>query len=198
MTKPQRALKNFEVFGLAWRIAGGTKALLKGVDFKLALLLTAVCAPSWLSDGWWEQTLSVLPNLLGFTLGGFAIFLGFGSDQFQKEIADEEEHKSLYLSVSAAFLLFVLFQVAALLYALVAKALWQPTPAILSFAKPFFIGYGNYICWGVGYFLFLYSIILSLRAAARIFRVSRWYNHFLVVEMRESEGISGRDGAPHQ
>lgn len=159
------------------------------------LVLLAICYPVWSIEGWWAQPLAVIPNLLGFTLGGFAIFLGFGNENFKEMIADKDELNSLYLSVSAAFLLFVTFQVAALLYALSASALWIPTPEIFSFARSFFIRFGNQFFWGFGYFLFLYSIVCSLRAALRIFRVSRWYNAFLVAESSNRADASNDDSA---
>lgn len=184
MSVRHKALTNAKILLLAWQIAGGKREFFKSGDFWITFILLFICMPAWMTDGWWSQPIGVIPNLLGFTLGGFAIFLGFGTDDFKEEIADENELKSLYLSVSAAFLLFVAFQVAALLYALAASALWQPTPKLLLFAAPFISKYGNPIFWGFGYFLFLYSIVCSLRAALRIFRVSRWYNSFLVVEAK--------------
>jgi hypothetical protein len=189
----RKPLSTIRVLILAWRIAGGTRDFFRSWDFWCALVLLAVCYPAWSVEGWWNQPLSVLPNLLGFTLGGFAIFLGFGNENFKEMIADKDELKSLYLSVSAAFLLFVTFQVAALLYALAASALWIPTPKALRFAQSFFIDFGNPLFWGLGYFLFLYSIVCSLRAALRIFRVSRWYNTFLVVESSNKAGTSSND-----
>lgn len=182
MSENHKAISNVRILVLAWRIAGGTREFVRSWDFCVALVLLAICYPTWSNEGWWDQPIGVLPNLLGFTLGGFAIFLGFGNENFKEVIADKNELKSLYLSVSAAFLLFEAFQVCSLLFALAAAALWAPTPDALLFAAPFIQKIGNPICWGFGYFLFLYSIVCSLRAALRIFRVSRWYNSFLVVE----------------
>lgn len=180
MTSTQKARTNLQLFCLVWQINGGVRALLKSGTFWLTFVLWVICAPVWTEPKWWEQPMSILPNLLGFTLGGFAIFLGFGSDSFKLLISDKDEKKAPYLSVSSAFLLFVFVQVFSLLYSLASYALWQPTPAwfpwpaLIKTLTPFF--------WGIGYFGFLYSISLSLRAAIRIFRISRWYNSFLVSE----------------
>lgn len=187
MSSSHEAKSNAGVILLAWKIAGGSREFIKSWDFWVSAVLLVICYPTWSNEGWWNQPIGVLPNLLGFTLGGFAIFLGFGNENFKEVIADKDEMKSLYLSVSAAFLLFVAFQVSALLFALAASALWQPTPKFLSFAALFFRDYGNPVCWGFGYFLFLYSIVCSLRAALRIFRVSRWYNSFLVFEPKDTD-----------
>jgi len=122
---------------------------------------------------------SVLPNLLGFTLGGFAIFLGFGSDEFKGAIATADERTSPYLSVSSAFMLFVSFQLAALLWAVVAVALFSLTTPEFLLPLSSSIQIAAKVGGGVGYFLFCYSLALILRAAVRIFRLSRWYNTYL-------------------
>ena len=158
----------------------------KSFDFRFALAVSLVCWPAWLSPNWWEHTISVLPSLLGFTLGGFAIFLGFGSDQFKELIAKEDETKSEYLSVSAVFLFIVAVQTVGLLYAVICKSLWIPTPDLLKHFS-LIIPYLNSVAWFVGFFLYVFGIVLSLRAALRIFRVSRWYNSFLVANAEEHD-----------
>ncbi|MES2251495.1 MAG: hypothetical protein V4645_29785 [Pseudomonadota bacterium] len=195
MSANSQPLSNFQILRLAWKIAGGTRGFFKSWDFFWSLLLLAICYPAWSIQGWWNQPIAALPTMLGFTLGGFAIFLGFGNDNFKEAIVDGNELKSLYLSVSAAFLIFVAFQVVALLYALAASALWFPTPKFLTAAAPFIENFGNPICWALGYFLFLYSITCSLRAALRIFRVSRWYNSFLVFAAEQRQQAEARANA---
>lgn len=184
MSSTHNAKTDLEIAKLAWENMGGTAALWKSFDFRVALAVSLLCWPAWLAPGWWENPISVLPSLLGFTLGGFAIFLGFGSDQFKELIARENETKSEYLSVSSAFLFIVAVQVVGLLYAIISKSLWVPTPALLKHVSPI-LPYLNPIAWFVGYFLYVLGIVLSLRAAIRIFRVSRWYNSFLVANSKE-------------
>jgi hypothetical protein len=165
----------------AWSITGGWSGNVRSVDFWIAVVVCAMCYHVWSTDTWWEQVVGVVPNLLGFTLGGFAIFLGFGSDAFRELISDPDEKKSPYISVSAAFLVFVAMQLAALLWALATKGLYFPTPKPLAEWAPW-IRRGYLISSGFGYFLFVYSITLAFRAAMRIFRLSRWYHSFVLVE----------------
>lgn len=153
--------------------------LFRSGEFWITLLIWALCFSTWSCPNWWEQPISVLPNLLGFTLAGFAIFLGFGNDDFKEMIASEDHYKSAYLSVSASFVTFVFTQCAALLWALVAKAFTFSIPACLYPIENILI-YLKYFFWGFGYFLFIYGIMLSVISSLRLFRVSRWYNDFLV------------------
>lgn len=182
----KKALTNLEVIRLVWRIFGGAKELVRGGDFWLAGLIWVLCYRVWSNPGWWDQPISVLPNLLGFTLGGFAIFLGFGSESFKEVISSKNPVKSPYLSVSAAFVVFVMTQCIALLWALVANALCFPVPLAL---KPFAgaLAVGTSISWAIGYFLFIFGIVLAIRASLRIFRLSRWYNDFLIAEVENRE-----------
>lgn len=189
------AMNTRQVLAFAWRSSGGFTALLRSFDFWLAAVVCALCAPLWLSQTWPDLVISVLPNLLGFTLGGFAIFLGFGSDEFKGAIAGSDESSSVYLSVSAAFINFVAFQLAALIWALVAKALFLAPPGLLApFASA--IKLGSYAGGAVGYFLFAYSLALAFRAAVRIFRLSRWYNLYLTTIAATRK--NSKDGAAPQ
>jgi hypothetical protein len=174
-----KTMTTLEVLAFAWASSGGWRSTVRSFDFRLALVVWILSSPFWLGSKWPDQIIAVLPNLLGFTLGGFAIFLGFGSDEFKGAIATPDERTSPYLSVSAAFMLFVSFQVAALLWAIVASALFAwPIPQVL---QPWetWIQVSAKVGGGIGYFLFCYSVALILRAAVRIFRLSRWYNTYL-------------------
>jgi hypothetical protein len=172
-------LTNIGLLRLAWRIVGGWPVILRSGHFWAAFLVWLICYPAWTEPEWWKDSISVLPSLLGFTLGGFAIFLGFGSDSFKEMISAENEEKAQYLSVSAAFLMFVGIQTVGLIWAIACAATWYPTPQWLLPVQPL-LHTGRFFMWGIGYFLFIYGIALSFHAALRIFRLSRWYNSFLV------------------
>jgi hypothetical protein len=187
MSREHGPLTNAQLLGLAWRIIGGWTEMRRSWHFWVAVFIWAVSSPGWTTPEWWKDVISVLPNLLGFTLGGFAIFLGFGSDAFKEMISSEDEERAEYLSVSAAFLSFVGVQVAALLWALACSATWQPMPSWLLPAAPVF-AYGKYLFWGAGYFLFVYGVVLTAVVALRVFRLSRWYNSFLVFEAQRGDG----------
>jgi hypothetical protein len=188
MSSCHKAKTDLEIVQLAWASMGGIAKIWKSFDFRLALAVSFLCSPAWLAPHWWENSIAVLPSLLGFTLGGFAIFLGFGSDQFKEMIALKDEAKSEYLSVSSIFLFIVAVQVFGLLYAIICESLWVPTPSWLMHFSPI-IPYLNYMAWFVGYFLYVLGIVLSLRAAIRIFRISRWYNSFLVANSEKHDDI---------
>ncbi|WP_353191070.1 hypothetical protein [Pandoraea pnomenusa] len=185
MNAPEK-LTNVALLRFAWGISGGWSDAFRSREFHIAVLVTVLCARFWIKCEWYEQVLSVMPNVLGFTLGGFAIFLGFGDERFKSLLAGKEDgdtKESPYLSVAAAFVIFVFFQILSILCAIVTKSLHFPTPEPLS-RIAVYLHAGYIISSCVGYFLFIYSLSLALKATLRVFRLARWYDLFVADEKR--------------
>lgn len=174
------------IFVRYWRAYGGARVLLSSPYLHLAAVITGVCAATWLKPDWWDQPIAVLPNLLGFTLGGFAMFLGFGDEKFRQLLAEHEdgEKTGIYVAASAMFVHFILAQVLALLYAIVAKALWFPLPWC-DWLWPYVHG-ATAVAWGFGYLFFIYAFTSLVAATMQIFRVATWY------EMHQSKQRDGQ------
>lgn len=51
--------------------------------FLVCFLMTVILYPSWSHQGWWNDILSLMPNLLGFSLGGFAMWIAIGDEAFK-------------------------------------------------------------------------------------------------------------------
>ncbi|MBU1215252.1 MAG: hypothetical protein KKF58_01070 [Gammaproteobacteria bacterium] len=170
-----------DIFRRYWNIYGGWRALIASPYVHLSILLCAVSVGFWWNNDWWNQSISVLPNLLGFTLGGFAVFLGFGDEKFKALIAGkpdgESERHSPYLGFSVTYLHFVLVQIVALLWAVLANATHFPTPECLMPIKGF-LQIADKVSSGIGYWLFLYSICAAVAAAIGIFRVASMFDKY--------------------
>lgn len=174
-----------------WRTYGGWKELISSPYLHVALLITLLCTGFWAVKDWTSQAQSVLPNLLGFTLGGFAVFLGFGDDKFRTLIAgsDAEENEgaySPYLNMSASFLHFVLVQGIALIWSIVGGAMFtfhHEQDGWIGAVLNTIIFFGN----GIGYLLFIYAIFAGIAAALAIFRAARWYDEFATDERAAKE-----------
>ncbi|WP_153044081.1 hypothetical protein [Kerstersia gyiorum] len=179
MAKEKR-LSNFGLLSLVWRITRKFRGVCYGPEFILAIVAWLLTSPYWLMQAWWDQVISTLPTILGLTVSGFAVFLGFGSDDFKRFLSKgKDPDDNSYMSVGAAFVFFVFVQLLAVLFALVVKGFQFPTPDFLLDYKKI-INFGNYVAGAIGYFLFIYSLALSLRASLRIFRLSRWYSRYLI------------------
>lgn len=166
-----------------WKIYGGAGAIFKSCYFWSALFMTMILYPSWSHKGWWNDILSLMPNLLGFSLGGFAMWIAIGDEAFKKIITGDEINEkgdvesSPYMSVNATFVHFILLQLLTIITALITKA--YSSILIDNAFMYYYIGIGyKYIllCFSFfAYFIFIYSVFSALAAVLAIFRVSSWY-----------------------
>ncbi len=163
------------IFSRYWRSYGGLHALVRSPYLHLALVLLVITSHFWSAEKWWEQPLSILPNLLGFSLGGLAMFLSFGDEKFRSILAEEPDadQSSPYMELCSTFVHFIVLQLGALMFALVARSLdfhfaW---PAEYQIA----VSILTVVFSGMGYLIFLYSVSSMLAAIMSVFRVCSWY-----------------------
>lgn len=159
-----------------WSAYGGARSLLYSPYFHISILLTLIFFRFWLRDSWWETAISILPNVLGFTLAGFTIWLGFGDEQFRQRLSEpskSDPESSAFLGVSATFAHFVVVQICALIAAVGAKAMNFVLPPscwikpLVAIAAPV----GHFI----GFLLFIYALLAALAATLGVFRAASWY-----------------------
>lgn len=166
-----------KIFARYWEAYGGSSTLVRSPYLHLAALLLALTWGTWSAPFWWDQVLAVVPNVLGFTLGGFAMFLGFGDEKFRAMLAEPDEgapaKPSIYVSLCAAFVHFIVVQVIALLLALLAKSWWFPFPWPDWAAE--WLSWLNLAGGAIGYGMFLYAATSVLAATMSVFRVATWY-----------------------
>lgn len=164
-----------KIFKRYWRAYGGLGALCASPYVHFSVVLTALLRHLWISGEWWSDVLQVVPSILGFTLAGFTIWLGFGDDRFQQLITKWKpgRESSPYLGISAGFVHFIVVQLLAVLAALIGKATDfalacdDPLRPLALFAAP----------WGhaVGFFLFIYSLMTALAATMGVFRTASMF-----------------------
>lgn len=159
-----------------WIAYGGWEAVLYSRYLHVALLLTPFCWGAWSKPLWWDTVIGVLPNLLGFTLGGFAIFVGFGDERFKASLAapEKDPHQpTVYRELCATFVHFIFVQVIALLLALVSKGMWfkAPLPDQILASLPLM----NAVWGAVCYATFLYAITSVIAIGLHVFRIATMY-----------------------
>lgn len=169
-----------KLIGQYWTTYGGWNDLLVSPYLHVSLLLAVITYGTWTESSWWDQVLTIVPSLLGFSLGTLAIFLGFGSERFRDVISgkrsDAMDKVSPYMLVTAAFTHFIVVQIAAVTVAVVSAALFKlPGPAQDSV---FFVANdtGRTVLWAVGYWLFLYALCLAGASVLAVFRIAGWYD----------------------
>jgi hypothetical protein len=164
-----------ESFSRYWVAYGGIKAFLLSPYLHVSIVLTALMFPYWLYKSWWETSLAILPNVLGFTLAGFTIWLGFGDEKFRELISKAKPNKtSVFMGVSSTFAHFVVAQILALLAALWAKAMDFPLAPECSL-YPHMV-YLSKLGFFIGYLLFIYALMSALAAALGVLRTASWFD----------------------
>lgn len=170
------------IFRDYWHAYGGSQALLKSPYFHCALiLLLPLTASTWLAPDWWNDPISVLPNLLGFSLAGFAIFIGFGDNDFRELMATpdrDDNGPTVYLAVCATFVHFIVVQVLAFLYAFLSKGLFFYCK-LLDPIRDSVLPVLNWINGAVGYGLFIYALVSIVAATMHVFRIAKMYSSFI-------------------
>ncbi len=160
-----------------WRIHGGFKQLLFSPYFHIALVgaFIITCFGDGSSFDWQQITLQIIPNLLGFTLAGFAILLSFGDREFLsllfKDISINQEVKdepySYFDKFSTAFLHFILMQGLVLLLALITQSIHCNSNGLANFLNFF------------GILLLLYAVSLSIATALAIYQTMNLFKTFI-------------------
>lgn len=153
-------------FLIYWKAYGGFGSFIRSPYLHFAIVFTAFAWPLWhgskVPTTWYEIPLSVLPNVLGFTLGGYAILLSFGDESFRKLISGEDSDgsPSPFMVLNGTFIHFILVQVISILLALLGKA-WG-------------IGSGPFA--GIGFGFFVYSLTTAAAAAMAVLNVADWFD----------------------
>jgi hypothetical protein len=154
-------------FRMYWTLYGGIGALVQSPYLHFAIFLSFVCFPIWgykePPAAWFDICISVVPNVLGFTLGGYAILLAFGDEKFREVLSGStKDEPSPFISVNASFLHFIIAQISSLFFAFIALAYGQKTGLIAWF----------------GFTLFLYALSTAVAAGMAILRVANWFDIF--------------------
>jgi len=146
-----------------WRLYGGFKALISSPYLHFSVLCSLLLWPLWLEKSalLYDLILAIVPSVLGFSLGGYAILLAFGDREFIQRLSgpDADGKPSPMMVVNAAFIHFIVVAVLSLFLGIIGAA-WN------------FSGcYALVTC-----FVSLYSIACALASAFAIFRVADWHD----------------------
>lgn len=184
-----------QIFAYYWKLYGGWPALARSPYLHVACLLTVATYPLWwptapgvpagpVGDPWFQATINIIPSMLGFTLGGYAILLAIGDEGFRYTISGDNERgkASPFIKVNSAFVHFVFIQTVALSYALICRA-WKADSGV---------------CAAFGCCLLFYAILCALAACFSVFRLARWFDHYAQAKRRKEEAEQVNSPPPSQ
>ncbi|NQZ19418.1 MAG: hypothetical protein HRT44_09210 [Bdellovibrionales bacterium] len=182
------------IFLLYWRSYGGFIAIIRSQYFWISIFFTLVLFPAWLNKLWWIDVLAIIPGLLGFSLGGFAMWVAIGDEKFKSLIAgtEDENEPSAFMEVNATFTHFILVQITAICYAILCKTYEFKDYLLMEYIQQYGLVFecGLYFFYFLGYFLFIYALLTALATVFALFRISSWYDDMKTVELkRENSSV---------
>ncbi len=166
-----------EILTKSFKIYGGCSAILNSKYLKVAIVITILCWRLWTQPGYWELPISIMPNIIGFTLAGFAILLAFGDTKFFSLISfKENDEHSPFFKFATTFIIFIITQTTALLYAIIMKS-WFDNPIMIyniGLTTGSILRVIQILLQGFGFIVFIYSMFLVIAAAVEVFRIVNW------------------------
>lgn len=171
----KKILKTFRVeYGSFWRNVSDYRSLFGsfgGIAFSPYFHFACISAAlvvffSDKPDAWMQATQGMLPELLGFSLGGYAILISFGDEQFRKFLAtfypNGNKH-SIFMILNGVFLHFIIAQVLAILISVFISAYD---------IKNIYVNF-------IGCMAFFYAASFCIAVAFEVKSVSSWYQNYV-------------------
>lgn len=169
-----------KIFRLYWSAYGEFQALVRSPYLHAATALLVLTAHTWLYTEWWTTSIGALPTMLGFTVAAFAVFIGFGDEQYRALLAAPDEENpgapSIYVSLCSTFVHFIVVQALALLAALLAQS-WAFYLPCLDPIRPI-VTVLNVIGGAIGFGLFLYAVTSVIAVTMHVLRIASMYEQF--------------------
>lgn len=169
-----------------WRICrkyfddyGGSRAVFASPFFIIAILIALLSYRSWNGSRWTDDVFQVIPNLLGFSLGTYALLFSLMSNPIKNALKKLKNHRGVFYidELNATFLHFIFMQVASFIWAYLYRQ--SAITDLHDFLKnqslcswdfmPFLRLFGSF----VGLCLFIYAFLLTVAASLAVYRIAR-------------------------
>lgn len=156
---------------------GGWTGVLTSPLLWVALGISAINYDWWIEHKWISVSQSLIPSLLGFSLGTYAILFSLMTNRLKKALKTVLNDNGVpYLNeVNATFFHFIFVQVSALAWSFVQQSdvlvdvvgYFGLFPSAMTYLR-FFDATASFI----GAFLLLYSVLLVIGAALAVYRIA--------------------------
>lgn len=165
-------------FNLYIKSYGGFDAFLKSPYLWYSCIVTLAMVLLGDYCKWYEDALSVLPNIVGFTIGAYAILLSINNETFLKLLANEKNQETTpYMTISSAFCHFIFIQTVTILTALLFQYAHITSGVLNAF----------------GLFLFIYALMLILATVFSILFLSNWLQKTINIQQKEKKEQDGKE-----
>ncbi|RUY31707.1 hypothetical protein EN978_07165 [Mesorhizobium sp. M7A.F.Ca.US.001.04.1.1] len=160
------------------RAYGGIRGMLASPFFGLAVLITGLSYSLWVEPKWIEKAETLIPSLLGFSLGTYAIIFSIVGGRIKGALRQvSAPHGVSYLeAVNAVFFHYIFVQVVCLAWAFLYQGTWlydltRVLEVYVPSVKTVFL-YASLTGSFIGCFLLVYSVLLMIAAALAVYRLA--------------------------
>lgn len=161
-----------------WADYGGWRDFFLSPLLHFSVLISGVSYSAWLEPEWIDLPLSLLPNLLGFSLGAYALIFSLADERLLAALnAPTADGRPTNLRmINATFLHFILIQTAAVVFALINKSTLLIDLVGMAPADESQIDTVQVLlrasAGATGHFLTVYAVVLLIGAALAAYRLA--------------------------
>ena len=161
-----------------WSDYGGWRDFLTSPLLHFSAAVAACSYSAWMKPDWIDLPLSLLPNLLGFSLGSYALIFSLADERLLAALntPTNDGSPTKLRMVNATFLHFILTQTMAIIFALVNKSTIFIDLITIFPLSGYCISYIQSLltasAGAVGYFLTVYAVVLLIGAALAAYRLA--------------------------
>ena len=157
---------------------GGWRGIAYSPLFLFALLITIINYNEWMTGNWSDQAISVIPNMLGFSLGTYLILFSLLTARL-KTALDRTKSKSGVSNletINSTFFHYIFVQVLALVFAFLGRSTILNDVRLtifyanMQYDRIFVMADMSFSFFGT--LLFYYSVLLILAAAQAVYRIA--------------------------
>lgn len=175
LSNPYVALR--DAFKRYWRDYGGLISISTSPQFHISILVTALTYNIWVVPRWVELSTSIIPNLLGFSIGTYALFFSLLSENMRSGLQYLKDNRGTsYLDqLNSLFFHMIVVQLVALVYAIGFKSTLITDILGLVYGADVsecIVLYPRLIGSVIGCVLMIYSVLNVLGAALAIYRIA--------------------------
>lgn len=157
---------------------GGWKGLTLSPFLHAGIVISALSYPIWMTSKWADSVTGIIPNLLGFSLGTYALLFSLMSTRMKQALKHlRNKAGTPYLDeINATFFHFILVQTICLSWALVMKSSAIYDLAVTCGAPTQtmqYIAFGDDLAGFLGYTLLAYSLFLVIASSLAVYRLAR-------------------------
>lgn len=161
-----------------WRAYGGWRAFWTSPILHVSLILNIGCYAYWFDRSWQPLTLSLLPSILGFSLGTYALVFSLLTSKIKIALKElkTESGASFLDELNSLFMHFLVTQVVSIIFAILYSATLIHDVIMMISGDPLFsesaITFLAPIGGAVGCLLLIYAVLSVATAALVVYRLA--------------------------